>query len=90
MLRSNAALIIVAGLALAVCTPAIQAASSAASASPSVTLQALKANFDHPPASARPMVRWWWFGVAVEKPEILRELQQMKANGIGGAELAFV
>jgi len=36
------------------------------------------------------MVRWWWFGVAVEKPEILRELQQMKANGIGGAELAFV
>jgi hypothetical protein len=36
------------------------------------------------------MVRWWWFGAAVEKPEILRELQQMKANGIGGAELAFV
>jgi hypothetical protein len=36
------------------------------------------------------MVRWWWFGIAVEKPEILRELQQMKANGIGGAELAFV
>jgi hypothetical protein len=36
------------------------------------------------------MVRWWWFGAAVEKPEILRELQQMKADGIGGAELAFV
>ena len=36
------------------------------------------------------MVRWWWFGVAVEKPEILRELQQMKADGIGGVELAFV
>ena len=36
------------------------------------------------------MVRWWWFGPAVEKPEILRELQQMKADGIGGAELAFV
>ncbi len=36
------------------------------------------------------MVRWWWFGAAVEKPEILRELQQMKHNGIGGAELAFV
>ncbi len=36
------------------------------------------------------MVRWWWFGIAVEKPEILRELQQMKADGIGGAELAFV
>ncbi len=36
------------------------------------------------------MVRWWWFGIAVEKPEILRELQQMKADGIGGVELAFV
>ncbi len=36
------------------------------------------------------MVRWWWFGAAVEKPEIQRELEQMKANGIGGAELAFV
>ena len=36
------------------------------------------------------MMRWWWFGVAVEKPEILRELQQMKTDGIGGAELAFV
>jgi hypothetical protein len=35
------------------------------------------------------MVRWWWFGPAVVKPEILRELQQMKADGIGGAELAF-
>jgi hypothetical protein len=36
------------------------------------------------------MVRWWWFGAAVEKPEILHELQQMKTDGIGGAELAFV
>jgi hypothetical protein len=36
------------------------------------------------------MVRWWWFGPAVVKPEILRELQQMKADGIQGAELAFV
>lgn len=36
------------------------------------------------------MVRWWWFGPAVTKPEILHELQQMKADGIGGAELAFV
>ena len=43
-----------------------------------------------PSSDARPMVRWWWFGPAVTKPEILRELQQMKADGIGGAELAFV
>jgi hypothetical protein len=50
----------------------------------------LRAGFLSPPPEARPMVRWWWFGPAVVKPEILRELQQMKANGIGGAELAFV
>ena len=50
----------------------------------------LKQQFDNPPAQDRPMVRWWWFGAAVEKSEILRELQQMKADNIGGAELAFV
>ncbi len=50
----------------------------------------LKQHFQNPPQEAKPMVRWWWFGTAVEKPEILRELQQMRADGIGGAELAFV
>ena len=50
----------------------------------------LKQIFQNPPDAAKPMVRWWWFGPAVEKPEILRELQQMKADGIGGVELAFV
>jgi hypothetical protein len=52
--------------------------------------QDIAATFKTPPPDARPMVRWWWFGPAVVKPEILRELQQMKADGIGGAELAFV
>jgi alpha-L-rhamnosidase len=47
-------------------------------------------NFMMPPSDARPMVRWWWFGVAVQKTEILHELEQMKADGIGGVELAFV
>ena len=46
----------------------------------SVSVQDLRRNFANPPASARPMVRWWWFGAAVEKPEILRELQQMKSD----------
>src|SRR3977135_1341576 len=53
-------------------------------------IESLKSNFKNPPAEAKPMVRWWWFGAAVEKPEILHELQQMKTDGIGGAELAFV
>src|ERR1035441_1012202 len=43
----------------------------------------------NPPNEARPMVRWWWFGAAVVKPEILLELQQIKAAGLYGAELAF-
>jgi hypothetical protein len=51
--------------------------------------ETLRREFLNPPGAARPMVRWWWFGAAVVKPEILRELQQMKADGIGGAELAF-
>ena len=68
---------------------AMSAEGSGAAAS-TVSLETLRKSFAHPPASARPMVRWWWFGAAVEKAEILRELRQMKANGIGGAELAFV
>lgn len=54
------------------------------------TVAALRAGFDHPPGEDKPMVRWWWFGTAVQKPELLRELRQMKADGIGGVELAFV
>ena len=57
---------------------------------PAPTVETLHRNFVNPPNEARPMVRWWWFGPAVVKPEILRELQQMKADGIQGAELAFV
>jgi alpha-L-rhamnosidase len=54
------------------------------------SIETLRKDFMNPPNEARPMVRWWWFGPAVVKPEILRELQQMKAAGIQGAELAFV
>ncbi len=33
-------------------------------------------------------MRWWWFGPAVVKSELKRELEQMKAAGIGGVEIA--
>lgn len=36
------------------------------------------------------MVRWWWFGPAVTKLEIQRELEQMKEAGIGGVEIAML
>lgn len=32
-------------------------------------------------------MRWWWFGPAVTKPELARELRAMKDAGIGGVEL---
>ena len=33
------------------------------------------------------MMRWWWFGSAVEKTELERELRAMKQGGIGGVEV---
>ena len=47
----------------------------------------LHAQFLNPPADARPIMRWWWFGPAVTKPELQKELETMAANGIGGVEI---
>ena len=33
------------------------------------------------------MMRWWWFGPAVTKPELEREMRLMKQGGIGGFEV---
>jgi hypothetical protein len=48
----------------------------------------LTQSFTHPPDDCRIMVRWWWFGPAVTKAEIKQELEQMKAAGFGGVEIA--
>src|SRR6266567_361212 len=48
----------------------------------------LHAGFTHPPDDCRIMMRWWWFGPSATKPELQRELEQMKAAGIGGVEIA--
>ncbi len=47
----------------------------------------LKKGFERPGPEARIMMRWWWFGPAVEKGEIERELRAMKAGGMGGVEI---
>lgn len=43
--------------------------------------------FPTPPNDSRIMMRWWWFGPAVVKPELQREILAMKAGGIGGFEI---
>lgn len=49
--------------------------------------QDLRQGFLNPPSDARPMMRWWWFGPAVVKPELGKELRTMAENGIGGVEI---
>jgi hypothetical protein len=43
--------------------------------------------FQDPPSEARPFVRWWWNGDCIEVDELERELDIMKAAGIGGVEI---
>ncbi|MGA9669993.1 MAG: glycosyl hydrolase [Terracidiphilus sp.] len=49
--------------------------------------QDLREGFLNPPDDARPMMRWWWFGPAVTKPELKKELETMQSVGIGGVEI---
>ena len=60
----------------------------ASAAQPDENLVLLKQSFANPPDDCRIMMRWWWFGPAVTRPELQRELEQMKAEGIGGVEIA--
>jgi hypothetical protein len=43
--------------------------------------------FANPPDDCRIMMRWWWFGPAVTKTELEREMWLMKEGGIGGFEV---
>ena len=54
-------------------------------ASPS-NLAQLRDSFQNPPPDSRIMMRWWWFGPAVDNSELERELRLMKQGGIGGVE----
>lgn len=47
----------------------------------------LQAGFAKPPTDSRIMMRWWWFGPAVTKSELEREMRLMKEGGIGGFEV---
>lgn len=56
-------------------------------AGPAVNADELYEGFRRPPAEARPFVRWWWNGNCVTEKEILRELDLLKAAGVGGVEI---
>lgn len=61
-----------------------------AAASPALAADSLSSvhhAFVTPPASARPKVRWWWFGPAVVKPQLEHEMKLMKEGGFGGFEV---
>jgi hypothetical protein len=47
----------------------------------------LKQAFQSPPTTARPWLRWWWPGGAVDDNELRREIGLMHAAGFGGAEI---
>src|SRR4051794_5756352 len=51
-----------------------------------ISLSELRRTFADPPAEARPMMRWWWFGPDVTRVDIDRDLEAMAAGGIGGVE----
>ena len=59
----------------------------ACNAAPGATGAGLWQGFTTPPDNARPLVRWWWFGPAVEQGELAREIAAMRAGGFGGFEI---
>ncbi|SPE38953.1 Glycoside hydrolase family 2, sugar binding [Candidatus Sulfopaludibacter sp. SbA3] len=68
------------------CLSLLAAACWLTAASPA-TVAELRQSFLHPPDDARIMVRYWWFGPAVVKTELEREMRKMKEGGIGGFEV---
>jgi hypothetical protein len=51
------------------------------------SVQELHQGFLNPPDDAKAMVRWWWFGPSVVKPELAKELETMRSAGMGGVEI---
>lgn len=45
---------------------------------------------NNPSKDSRGFTRWWWYGCAVEREEIKRELKYMKEANIGGVEIQIL
>src|ERR1035438_6903057 len=89
-MRANLLWCSVAALLAAGCFLLPAAPPAASPAASAATIADLRHAFEQPPADARIMVRWWWFGPAVTTPELERELRTMKEGGIGGVEVQAV
>jgi hypothetical protein len=50
-------------------------------------IDVLQRSFLDPPDDSRIMMRWWWFGPAVDNAQLEREMRLMKEGGIGGFEV---
>ncbi len=44
----------------------------------------LESAFHNPPVSSRPWVYWWWHNGNMSEASITRDLEEMKAKGVGG------
>lgn len=64
-----------------------RASAPAEATSDSLSLDQLERDFRAPPDNTKIMVRWWWFGPALDKGELEREMRDMKEGGIGGFEV---
>ena len=53
-------------------------------------LATLRQGFAQPPREAGPWVFWFWWNSVVSREEIARELEEMAAAGLAGAELRVV
>jgi hypothetical protein len=66
---------------------AAQSATPSAPQPPADAVARVRAIWQTPPDAARPMMRWWWFGPNVEPAGLERELEAMRAAGLGGVEV---
>ena len=88
MLQANLMRNLLTPLALLACGLLAGITAPAQNEQPSISIARLHELFEKPPDDSRIMMRWWWFGPAATKPELTRELEAMKAAGIGGVEIA--
>lgn len=68
--------------------PTLPLVLAAALAAPAIRAESpLEADFRNPPVKARPYVWWHWLGPNFSKEGITKDLEAMKASGIGGATI---